>query len=216
VRVAILGGTGSFGRALAARLAAAGDDEVVIGSRDAARARETAAELGGGRVSGAANDDAVRGADLAVLAVKADAALDTARDVATALGTTPLLSVASAIRFEKGVGMLPDADALSLAERVQALVQAPVAAGLHSIAAANLADDVPDEDALVCGDDAHAKDLALELAGRLVGGRALDAGPLASARALEGLTAVIVNLNRRYKAHAGLRVTGVQSGNRAG
>jgi NADPH-dependent F420 reductase len=209
VRVAILGGTGSFGRALAGRLAAVGEDEIVIGSRDAARAQETAAEVGGGRASGATNDDAVRGVDLAVLAVKAEAALDTARGVAAALGTTPLLSVASAIRFEKGVGMLPDPEALSLAERVQAVVDAPVAAGLHSIAASNLEQDVPDEDALVCGDDAQAKALALELAGRLVGGRSLDAGPLASARALEGLTAVIVNLNRRYKGHAGVRVTGV-------
>ena len=210
MKIAIVGGTGSFGRALAARLATAGDDEIVIGSRDADRAQVTAAELGGGRLSGAANEDAVRGVDLAVLAVKAEAALDTARDVAAALGSTPLLSVASAIRFEKGRGMLPDPDGRSLAERVQELVAAPVVAGLHSIAAANLKDEQPDEDALVCGDDETAKALALELAGKLVGGRALDAGPLASARALEGLTAVIVNLNRRYKAHAGLRVTGVE------
>ena len=210
MRVAILGGTGSFGRALAARLAAGADDDVVIGSRDADRAQATAAELGGGRVTGATNEDAVRGVDLAVLAVKADAALDTARDVADALGSTPLLSVASAIRFEKGRGMLPDPDARSLAERVQEVVTAPVVAGLHSIAAANLEEDQPDEDALVCGDDDQAKSRALELAARVVGGRAVDAGPLASARALEGLTAVIVNLNRRYKAHAGIRVTGVE------
>ena len=209
MRIAILGGTGSFGKALAARLAAAGADDVVIGSRDEERARDTATELGGGRVTGASNADAVRGADLAVLAVKADAALATAKEVASALGTTPLLSVASDIRFEKGAGMLPDPDARSLAERVQDVVEAPVVAGLHSIAAANLTDEQADEDALVCGDDAAAKELALGLAARLVGGRALDAGPLASARALEGLTAVIVNLNRRYRAHAGVRVTGV-------
>ena len=211
MRIAILGGTGSFGHALAGKLAAATEDEIVIGSRDAQRAAEKAAELDNPRVTGATNDDAVRGADLAILAVKADAALDSAREIAPALGTTPLLCVASAIHFEKGVGMLPDPDALSLAERVQALVDAPVVAGLHSIAAANLeGGELDDEDALLCGDDAEAKALALELAGKLVGGRALDAGPLASARALEGLTAVIVNLNRRYKAHAGIRVTGVQ------
>jgi NADPH-dependent F420 reductase len=211
MRIAVLGGTGSFGKALAARLAAVGDDEIVIGSRDAARAEETARELGGGKLTGATNADAVAGADLAVLAVKAEGALDTARDVAAALGETPLLSVASAIRFEKGVGMLPDPEALSLAERIQQVVAAPVAAGLHSIAASNLEGTEPDdEDALVCGDDARAKELALGLAGKLVGGRALDAGPLASARALEGLTAVIVNLNRRYKAHAGVRITGVE------
>jgi NADPH-dependent F420 reductase len=208
VKVAILGGTGSFGRALAARLATVGEDEIVIGSRDAERAAATAAELGG-RLAGTTNEDAVTGVDLAVLAVNADAALDTARAVAASLGATPLLSVASAIRFEKGRGMLPDPDVLSLAERVQEIVDAPVAAGLHSVAASNLA-EAPDEDALVCGDDEHAKALALELAGRVVGGRALDAGPLASARALEGLTAVIVNLNRRYKAHSGVRITGVE------
>jgi 8-hydroxy-5-deazaflavin:NADPH oxidoreductase len=208
VKVAVLGGTGSFGRAVAARLVAAGQDEVVLGSRDAERAQAAAAELGHG-VGGATNEDAVHGVDLAVLAVKADGALDTAAAVADALGDTPLLSVATAIRFEKGVGALPDADALSLAERVQRVVGGPVVAGLHSIAAANLDEAPPDEDALICGDDPRAKELALELAGRLVAGRALDAGPLASARALEGLTAVIVNLNRRYKAHAGIRVSGV-------
>ena len=209
MRVAILGGTGSFGRALAARLVALGGDDVVIGSRDEERARKTAAELGGAGVTGATNEQAVAGAELVVLAVNADAALDTARSLAGALGTTPMLSVASAIEFHKGVGMLPDPDALSLAERVQAVVRAPVVAGLHSIAAANLAADELDEDALVCGDDRDAKELAIELAGRLVGRPALDAGPLASARALEGLTAVIVNLNRRYKAHVGVRITGV-------
>jgi hypothetical protein len=107
--------------------------------------------------------------------------------------------------------MLPDPEARSLAERVQDVVRAPVVAGLHSIAAANLDAGPPGEDALVCGDDPRAKELALELAGKLVAGRALDAGPLASARALEGLTAVIVNLNRRYKAHAGVSISGVDS-----
>jgi 8-hydroxy-5-deazaflavin:NADPH oxidoreductase len=208
VRVAILGGTGSFGRALAARLVALGEDEIVIGSRDAARALETAVELGD-NATGATNDDAVSGADLVVLAVNAQGALETARAVGGALGTTPLLSVASDIRFEKGVGMFPDPDAFSLAERVQDVVEAPVVAGLHSIAAANLDAASPDEDVLVCGDDAEAKALAIAFAERLVAGRALDAGPLASARALEGLTAVIVNLNRRYKAHTGIRVTGI-------
>ena len=207
MKVAVLGGTGSFGRALAARLADAGET-VVIGSRDPERAQVAAAEIGAG-VSGAANEEAVRGVDLAVLAVKADTALDTTRQIAAALGTTPLLSVATAIEFRKGVGMLPDADAKSLAERIQELVDGSVVAGLHSIAASNIDAAPPDEDALVCGDDARAKELALELAGKVVAGRALDAGPLASARSLEGLTAVIVNLNRRYKAHAGIRVTGV-------
>ena len=207
MRVAILGGTGSFGLALAARLLALGEDDIVIGSRDADRARAAAGELGG-RATGATNEDAARGADLAVLAVKAETALDTARAVAAALEGTPLLSVASARTFGAD-GVRPDPDPLSLAERIQKVVRGPVAAGLHSIAAANLAKGPPDEDAFVCGDDSHAKELALALAAKVVGGRALDAGPLASARTLEGLTAVIVNLNRRYKGHAGVRITGL-------
>jgi 8-hydroxy-5-deazaflavin:NADPH oxidoreductase len=209
VRVAVLGGTGSFGRALAVRLVAAGKHDVVIGSRDAARAEEAASELGG--TTGTTNDDAVRGADLVVLAVKADGALETARHVSGALGTTPLLSVASAIQFRPGIGALPDPDARSLAERIQDVVDAPVIAGLHSIAAASLGAARPDEDALVCGDDDAAKQIALELAAELVAGHALDVGPLQNARALEGLTAVIVNLNRRYRAHAGIRITGIDS-----
>jgi 8-hydroxy-5-deazaflavin:NADPH oxidoreductase len=204
VKIAILGGTGSFGRPLATRLKDAGYD-VLVGSRDAARGREAGAELG---VGGGANEDVVREADLVVLAVKAEGALDTARELAGAIGSTPVLSVASHIRFTKE-GVLPDPDAASLAERVQAVLAGPVVAGLHSVAAATLGDEEPpDEDALVCGDDADAKLLVLEVAAKICG-RAVDAGPLASARALEGLTAVIVNVNKRYKAHAGIRVTGL-------
>lgn len=205
MRVAILGGTGDFGLALATRLAAAGE-EVVIGSRDSGRAEEKAREAGA--AGGAANDEAVQGVDLAVLATKAGAALETAASLAEALGTTPLLSVASELRFAPA-GVLPGEDPRSLAERTQEVVLGPVVAGLHSLAAATLAKGRAEGDALVCGDDARAKELALELAARVVTGRALDAGPLASARALEGMTAVIVNLNKRYRGHAGVRVTGL-------
>jgi 8-hydroxy-5-deazaflavin:NADPH oxidoreductase len=205
VNVAVVGGTGDFGLALARRLAEAGV-EVVIGSRDAARAQEKATEAGAG--SGATNEDAVRGVDLVVLATKAEAALDTAASLASAIGGTPVLSVASELRFSKQ-GVFPGEDARSIAERTQDLLAGPVVAGLHSLAASSLAHGPADGDALVCGDDADAKALALELAATVVTGRALDAGPLASARALEGLTAVIVNLNKRYKGHAGVRVTGL-------
>jgi len=205
VRVALLGGTGAFGTALAVRLVQAGY-EVVVGSRDLERAAAAAAEVG---AAGATNVDSVRDADLVVLATKAEAALDTARELRTAIGSTPLLSVASELRFTPA-GVFPSGSAASLAERVQSELEAPVVAGLHSLAASTLgADEPPEEDAFVCGDDAEAKALALELAGHLVTGRALDAGPLASARALEGLTAVIVNLNKRYRGHAGIRVTGL-------
>lgn len=205
MQVAILGGTGPFGRALASRLSGSGH-LVVVGSRDHERAAAVAAELG---VDGAANAEAAASADLVVLATNADGALDTARALRAEIGATPVLSVASELRFTSG-GVLPSSDARSLAERLQDELDAPVLAGLHSLAAASLGDDAPpDEDAFVCGDDPDAKGLALDLAAGLVAGRALDAGPLASARALEGLTAVIVNLNRRYRGHVGVRVTGL-------
>ncbi len=200
-----MGGTGDFGLALVRRLAEAGDD-VIVGSRDAERAREKAAAAGA--VGGAANADAVRGVDLVVLAVKAEAALPTAGELADAIGDTPVISVASELRFTKA-GAHPTRDVRSIAERTQELLRAPVAAGLHSLAAASLADGKADGDALVCGDDPLAKDVALELAAKVVTGRALDAGPLSSARALEGMTAVIVNLNRRYRGHAGIRIVGL-------
>ena len=204
MRVAVVGGTGDFGLALARLLAAAGED-VVIGSRDAARAQEAAEPVG---ASGATNDEAVSGADLVVLAVKADAALATATALAPAIGMTPTLSVASELVFSKS-GCRPRESQQSLAEELAEILEGPVVAGLHSLAASTLAKGPADGDALVCGDDDDAKRLALELAGKVVTGRSLDAGPLASARALEGMTAVIVNLNRRYKGHAGLRVTGL-------
>jgi 8-hydroxy-5-deazaflavin:NADPH oxidoreductase len=193
VKVAILGGTGKFGTALARRLSEQGDD-VVIGSRDPEKAQRVAAEVG---VAGAKNEDAIAGADLIVLACDASAALATARNLRDAIGTRPLLCVASELAI-KGVP--------SLAEQVAEVLDAPVAAGLHTVSARTVGSE---QDALVCGDDEDAKALALELAGRAVDGRAYDAGPLANARALEGLTGVLVAINRRYKAHAGIKLTGV-------
>ena len=206
MRVAVVGGTGPFGTALATRLRDAAGYEIVIGSRDAERAAAAAEEIG---VEGAANDVAVRGADLVILATKADAVLDTARSLREAIGTTPVVSVASELRVTPE-GVFPCTDATALAERIQAELDAPVVAGLHSLAASSLGgEEAPDEDAFVCGDDARAKTLALDLAEQVTAGRAVDAGPLASARALEGLTAVLVSVNKRYRVHAGLKVTGL-------
>jgi 8-hydroxy-5-deazaflavin:NADPH oxidoreductase len=203
VRVAIIGGTGPFGRGLAVRLRAEGVD-VVIGSRDPERAREVAAEIG---CVGLRNEGAVAGMDLVVLAVAAEAALSTAHAVRDWL-RSPLLSVASELEFAAGTAR-PGSDRQSLAERTAQIVDVPVVAGLHSLAAGKLAREKPDEDTLVCGGDADAKALALELAQLVVAGRAIDAGPLSVARALEGMTAAILNVNRRYKAHAGIRLTGL-------
>ena len=203
MKVAIIGGTGAFGRALAKRLHEIGTDEILIGSRDAERAQASATELG---VTGGRNDEIVTGADIVVLAVKSNATLETARELAAAIGATPVLCVASDLRFTDA-GVLPGRHQGSLAEEVARIVRGPVASGLQSFAAANLVEGDPG-DALICGGDDRAKELSLELAGR-VADRAIDVGPLENSRALEGMTAVILNVNKRYKAHAGIRLTGL-------
>jgi NADPH-dependent F420 reductase len=205
VKVSIVGGTGAFGRALAARLRDLGFD-VAVGSREHQRGWERAVELG---VRGGSNEEIVKDADLVVLAVKSNAAIDTARELSDAIGDTPVLCVASDLLFtEKGI--LPGREERSLAEELAETIRAPVASGLQSVSAVELSqNDLPDQDALVCGDDPRAKGLALEVAGKVVGGRAIDVGPLANSRALEALTAVILNVNKQYRGHAGVRLTGL-------
>jgi 8-hydroxy-5-deazaflavin:NADPH oxidoreductase len=205
VKVAIVGGTGQFGRALAKRLHALGE-EVWIGSREEQRAKERALELG---VEGGANDEVVQRADLIVLATKSNAALETGSTLAEPIGDTPVLCVASDLRFTD-IGIVPGLEEGSLAETLALLLRAPVASGLQTVSAIDLSrPEPPDQDALICGDDPRAKEPALELAGRLVGGRAVDCGPLANSRALEGMTAVILNVNKQLGVHAGLRLTGL-------
>jgi NADPH-dependent F420 reductase len=205
MKVAIVGGTGTFGRALARKLRGLGH-HVAIGSREAQRGKERAIELG---VEGGANEEVVRGVDLVVLATKSNAALDTARELVDAIGETPVLCVASDLAFTDA-GVLPGREERSLAEELSEIVHGPVASGLQSLSAAHLAAEVlPDEDALICGDDPRAKELAFELASELVAGRAVDVGPLANSRALEAMTAVILNVNREFGVTAGLRLTGL-------
>jgi NADPH-dependent F420 reductase len=205
MKVAILGGTGAFGRALAARLRDLGFD-VAVGSREHQRGWERGVELG---VRGGTNEAIAEGADLVVLAVKSNATIETARELKEAIGSRPVLCVASDMVFTER-GILPARDQKSLAEEVAEVLDAPVASGLQSVSAVELAaNELPDQDALICGDDQRAKEPALELAGKLVSGRAIDAGPLANSRALEAMTAVILNVNKQYRAHAGLRLTGI-------
>ena len=206
MKVAIVGGTGAFGRALAARLRDLGYD-VAVGSRDHRRGWERGVELG---IRGGSNEEIVGDADLVVLAVKSNAAIETARELDGVIGDTPVLCVASDLLFAEN-GVSPGRGEQSLAEELAEVISAPVASGLQSVSAVEVSAEEPlDQDALICGDDERAKKPALELGAKLVAGRAIDVGPLANSRALEALTAVILNVNRHYHAHAGVRLTGLR------
>ena len=161
-------------------------------------------------MEGKANADAVRGVDLAVLATKSGAALDFRARPCRRDRRNAGHAVASDLRFGAN-GVLPGRLGASLAEEVAEIVaeagcRRPADAGSRTLTQK----EPPDQDALICGDDTEAKRISLEVAAQLVASRAIDAGPLENARALEGLTAVILNVNKRYRAHAGVRLTGLE------
>jgi 8-hydroxy-5-deazaflavin:NADPH oxidoreductase len=196
--IGILGGSGDFGQGLAERLRRLGE-EVVIGSRTP-------------RGDFFANAEAAQTSELVFLSVPPEGVEATARDLAHALAGRIVISVASPVVFRDGkAGAQPGH--LSLAElAARAAPEARLVAGFHTVSAKLLADPEKrlQEDVLICGDDAEAKAVVGALAERLVEGRAVDAGRLEVARWVEPLTAVLLNVNRRYKANSGIRVTGLQ------
>ena len=203
MRVAVVGGTGSFGPALAKRLVRAGHD-VVIGSRDAERAARAAAELG---VEGRDERRRVHGIELVVLATKAEATLETPAELREAIGTTPVLSVAAELAFTpSGVAPL---EATSIAARLQESSTARSSpACTRSPRGTSAPTRPPEEDALVAATTTTRRRSCSS--SRSGSRRARDRLRAARERPrARGLTAVIVNVNKRYKAHAGVRVTGV-------
>jgi 8-hydroxy-5-deazaflavin:NADPH oxidoreductase len=195
--IGILGGSGDFGQGLAQRLRRLGE-EVVIGSRTP-------------RDDFVSNDEAARSSSVVFLSVPPEGVEATARQLADALAGRVVVSVASPVVVRDGkVGA--DPGELSLAElAARAAPEARVVAAFHTVSAKALAKpDLPlDEDVLLCGDDGEAKEVVAALAEQLVSGRAVDCGRLQVARWVEPLTAVLVNVNRRYKTNSGIRVTGL-------
>jgi NADPH-dependent F420 reductase len=195
--IGIVGATGDFGQGLAGRLRALGE-EVVLGSRSP-------------RDEFVSNAEAIKRSDTVFLSVPPDGVEFTCRSLADELAGRIVVSVASPVVF---VGGRPGAnpDELSLAEKAQrSAPRCRVVAGFHTVSAKALArvDDSLDEDVLLCADDAEAKMEIAVLAERLVNGRAVDAGPLMVARWLEPVTAVLLNVNRNYRAQSGVRITGI-------
>ncbi|MCC6535433.1 MAG: NADPH-dependent F420 reductase [Burkholderiales bacterium] len=213
-RIAVLGGTGKEGRALAARWLAAGY-RIVIGSRDAARAAAAATELdahgGRGLVSGADLATAAQAGDIVVLAVPFAAQLATLEQVKSALDGKILIDVTVPLMPPK-VSRVQLPAGGSAVVRAQALLGAAVkvvsAFQNVSFEALQHIGEPVDCDVLVCGDDAGARETVVGLA-RAAGMRAWHAGPLVNSAAAEALTSVLIFMNLRYKVpHAGIRITG--------
>jgi NADPH-dependent F420 reductase len=213
--VAVLGGTGPQGRGLARRFAAAGLP-VVIGSRSAERAGETAqaiAEATGGQVSGADNVAAAEAGDVVVVAVPWDGHGDLLRDLAPALAGKVVVDCVNPLGFDKqGAYALP-VDEGSAAQQAEALLpDSTVVGAFHNVSAVKLEDPEVasvDTDVLVLGDVREATELVQDLAGTIPGVRGVYAGRLRNAHQVEALTANLISVNRRYKAHAGVRITDI-------
>lgn len=213
--IAVLGGTGPQGRGLARRFAAAGL-RVQLGSRAAERAAEVAERLAsetGGQISGAANRDAAAGGDIVVVAVPWVGHADLLSELSDALAGKVVVDCVNPLGFDKQGAFVLDVPEGSAAQQAAALLpRSRVVAAFHHVSAVLLEDpDVTtlDTDVLVLGDDREATDLVQELAGRVAGMRGIYAGRLRNARQVEGLTANLVSINRRYKVHAGVRVTDI-------
>jgi len=211
--IGIIGGTGKEGRGLALRWAGAGHS-VVIGSRDGARGAAKAAELDGGRglISGGDNALAASRGDVLVLAVPYSAHAATLASILPSLRGQLLIDITVPLQPPKVRRVhVPEGHAAALQARDLVGESATIAAALHHVSSAHRGDPDPviDCDGLVCCDDRGRRGEAMALIEDL-GLRAIDAGVLANAVALEALTPVLLHINRRYKAGgAGLRITGL-------
>ncbi len=213
--VAVLGGTGPQGRGLARRFAAAGVP-VVLGSRDAGRATATAADLAaatGGDVTGADNAGAARAGDVVVVAVPWEGHGELLAGLRGELAGKVVVDCVNPLGFDKqGCFALPVEEGSAAQQAAVLLPDSRVVAAFHHVSAVLLEDpEVTDvgTDVMVLGDDREATDLVAALAGLVPGMRGIYAGRLRNAGQVEALTANLISVNRRYKAHAGLRVTDV-------
>jgi NADPH-dependent F420 reductase len=214
--VGVLGGTGEQGRGLARRWARAGL-QVLIGSRSEERARQIAASVAegipGARVAGQTNDQVARAADVVVVAVPYEGHAALLLGLAAQLRGKVVVDVVNPLGFDRQGAFALAVDEGSAAEQAQRLLpESLVVGGFHHVSAVILLDDAVDAvdtDVLVVGDDRAATGLVQSLAATIPGMRGIYAGRLRNAHQVEALTANLISVNRRYKAHAGLRITDV-------
>jgi NADPH-dependent F420 reductase len=214
--LAFLGGTGDQGRGLGRRFAMAGH-RVVIGSRRPERAEAAAAELresaAGADISGVGNAEAAASADVVVVAVPYEGHADLLRSLTGEVAGKIVVDCVNPLGFDKQGAYPLTVEEGSAAEQAAAILpDARLVAAFHHVSAITLLDpsvDEVDTDVLVLGDDREATELVQALAGRIPGMRGIYAGRLRNAGQVEALTANLISVNRRYKAHAGIRVTDV-------
>jgi NADPH-dependent F420 reductase len=221
--VAVIGGTGPQGKGLGYRFARHGHD-IVLGSRAAEKAEAVAAEVserlasvaGAGTARGAANADAIAAADVVLLAVPYDGHDELVAALAAdgALDGKTVISCVNPLAFDKrgAHGRVIDGGEGSAAESAARIApEATVVGAFHNVAAPALwgEDEFLDEDVIVVGDSVEGKQVAIDLAASVTGRPGVDGGKLRLARVLEPFTAVLISINRKYKTHSGIRVTGL-------
>ncbi len=206
----VLGGTGDQGRGLARRFALAGH-RVIIGSRDAGRAAAAAAGLGSELISGTVNAEAAAQADVVIAAIPWDGHKELLAALAPQLAGKIVIDCVNPMGFDgKGAYALPVPEGSAAQQAAAVLPGSTVVGAFHHVSAELLlAPEIGllDLDVLVLGDDRQATDLVSALASRIPAIRGIYAGRLRNCGQIEALTANLVSINRRYKAHAGIRVT---------
>ncbi|WP_155055072.1 NADPH-dependent F420 reductase [Streptomyces blattellae] len=209
--VGVLGGTGPQGKGLAYRLARAGQ-KVIIGSRAAERAQAAAGELGYG-VEGADNAECARRSDLVIVAVPWEGHGETLESLRAELAGKLVVDCVNPLGFDKKGAYALKPEEGSAAEQAAALLpDSRVTAAFHHLSAVLLEDpeiEEIDTDVMVLGEERADVETVQALAGRIPGMRGIFAGRLRNAHQVESLVANLISVNRRYKAHAGLRVTDV-------
>ncbi|MER7355147.1 NADPH-dependent F420 reductase [Nonomuraea dietziae] len=209
--IGILGGTGDQGKGLARRFALAGHP-VLIGSRDAGRAQEAADSIGNG-ARGAENAAVAAEADIVIVAVPWDGHKATLSALREPLAGKIVVDCVNPLGFDKqGAYALPVEEGSAAQQAAAVLTDSRVVAAFHHVSAVLLLDpavDKVDLDVLVLGDDREATDTVQALASVIPGVRGVYGGRLRNAHQVEALTANLISINRRYKAHAGVRLTDI-------
>jgi 8-hydroxy-5-deazaflavin:NADPH oxidoreductase len=215
--IGILGGTGDQGRGLARRLSLAGHP-VIIGSRDAGRAKSAAASLtaerqSGQQLSGALNAEAAADADVVIAAIPWEGHRDLLAGLAAQLAGKIVVDCVNPLGFDaRGAYPLPVPEGSAAQQAATVLPDSTVVGAFHHVSATLLLDQAVDRidlDVLVLGDDRAATDTVAAIAAEIPGMRGVYGGRLRNCGQVEALTANLVSINRRYRAHAGLRITDV-------